>query len=182
VDGRSLVVKDVYRKSPAATAGIRPGDRVVAVNGRPIGSYLQLLRKVALLAPGTEAKLTLLRGSESKEVTVKLTARPAPETLQALEGPGNMEELGLVLRDLSPDVAPQMGFEPYAGALVAGVTPRSPAAQAGLVPGDLITEVNRRRVKDVATVRATLERGGAGSNVLLRVQRGDVQQYVAISP
>jgi serine protease Do len=181
-DGRSLVVKDVYRKSPAANAGIRPGDRVVAVNGRPIGSYLQLLRKVALLAPGTETKLTLQRGAESREVTVKLTARPAPETLQAMASPGNLEELGLVLRDLSPDVAPRMGFEPYVGALVTGVVPRSPAAQAGLAAGDLITEVNRRRVKDVATVRATLEKGGAGSNVLLRVQRGDVQQYVALSP
>ncbi|WP_083968181.1 trypsin-like peptidase domain-containing protein [Hyalangium minutum] len=181
-DGRSLVVKAVYRRSPAANAGILPGDRVVAVNGRSIGSYLQLLRKVALLAPGTEAKLTLMRGTESKEVTVKLAARPAPETLQAMASPGNMEDLGLVLRDLSPDVAPQMGYEPYVGVLVTGVVPRSPAAQAGLTPGDLLTEVNRRRVKDVAAVRATLEKGGAGANVLLRVQRGDIQQYVAISP
>ena len=64
--------------SPAASAGIRPGDRLVAVNGRPIGSYLQLLRKVALLAPGTEAKLTLLReGGAQQDVAVRLVARPA---------------------------------------------------------------------------------------------------------
>jgi serine protease Do len=181
-DDHSLVVKDVYRRSPAANAGIRPGDRVVAVNGKPIGSYLQLLRKVALLAPGTETKLTLLRGTETKEVAVKLAARPAQETLQALDSPGNVDELGLVLRDLSPDVASQMGYEPYAGALVTGVVPRSVAEQAGLTAGDLITEVNRHRVKDVAGVRATLEKGGAGSHVLLRVQRGEVQQYVALSP
>jgi serine protease Do len=181
-DGRPLVVKDVYRLSPAANAGIRPGDRVVAVNGKPIGSYLQLMRKVALSAPGTEAKLTLMRGTETREVAVKLSARPAPETLQALASPGNVDELGIVLRDLSPDVAGQMGYEPYAGVLVTGVVPRSPAAQAGLVAGDMVTEVNRRRVKDIAGVRSALEKGGAGSNVLLRVQRGDVQQYMAISP
>jgi serine protease Do len=179
---RELVVKDVYRTSPAAKAGIRPGDRVLAVNGKPIGSYLQLLRKVALLAPGTDTKLTLMRGTETQEVTVKLSERPAPETLQALASPGNVEELGLVLRDLSPDVATQMGYEPYAGALVTGVVPRSSAAQAGLSAGDLVIEVNRRRVKDVAAVRAALEKGGSGANVLLRVQRGDVQQYVALSP
>ena len=63
-----------------------------------------------------------------------------------------------------------------------GVVPRSPAEQAGLRVGDLVTEVNRRRVKDVAGVRAALEKGGAGANVLLRVQRGDVQQYLALSP
>jgi serine protease Do len=181
-DGRSLVVKDVYRRSPAANAGIRPGDRVVAVNGKPIGSYLQMLRKVALLAPGTETKLTLMRGTETREVSVKLAARPAQETLQALDGPGNVDEVGLVLRDLSPEVAAQMGYEPYQGALVTGVVPRSPAEQAGLSAGDIVIEVNRRRVKDVAGVRAALEKGGAGAHVLLRVQRGDVQQYVALSP
>lgn len=181
-DGRSLVVKAVYRRSPAANAGIRSGDRVVAVNGRSIGSYQQLLRKVALLAPGTEVKLSLMRGPESMDVTVKLAARPSPETLEVMTSPGNLEALGLVLRDLSPDVAPQMGYEPYVGVLIAGVVPSSPAAQAGLTAGALLTEVNRRRVKDVATVRATLEKGRAGTDVLLRVQRGDVQQYVAISP
>ncbi|MFL5347187.1 MAG: trypsin-like peptidase domain-containing protein [Hyalangium sp.] len=181
-DGRPLMVKEVFRRSPAANAGIRPGDRVVAVNGKPIGSYLQLMRKVALLAPGTETKLTLMRGTETKEVSVKLAARPAQETLQALDSPGNVDELGLVLRDLSPDVASQMGYEPYAGALVTGIVPRSPAEQAGLTVGDIVTEVNRHRVKDVAGVRSALEKGGAGSHVLLRVQRGDVQQYVALSP
>ncbi|WP_224242686.1 trypsin-like peptidase domain-containing protein [Hyalangium gracile] len=180
-DGRALVVKDVYRKSPAAKAGLRPGDRLLAVNGKAMASYQQLLRKVALMAPGTETKLTLMRGSETREVSVTLSVRPAPETLRALSSPGNVEELGLVLGDLSPDVATQMGYEPYAGALVTGVVPRSVAAQAGLIAGDVVTEVNRRRVKDVAGVRAALEKG-AGANVLLRVQRGEVQQYVALSP
>jgi serine protease Do len=181
-DGRSLLIEDVYRLSPAANAGIRPGDRVVAINGKPIGSYLQLMRKVALSAPGTEAKLTLMRGNETQEVAVKLSERPAPETLQALASPGSVDELGMVLQDLAPDVAGQMGYEPYTGVLVTGVVPRSPAASAGLTAGDLVTEVNRRKVKDIAGMRSALEKGGAGSNVLLRVQRGDVQQYMAISP
>ena len=92
-----------------------------------------------------------------------------------------MEQLGLVLRDLTPEVAGPLGYEAYSGALVTGVVPRSAAEQAGLVVGDIVTEVNRHRVKDVAGVRATLEKG-AGANVLLRVQRGDVQQYLALSP
>jgi serine protease Do len=181
-DGRYLVVKDVFRRSPAANAGIRPGDQVLAVNGKPISSYLQLLRKVALLAPGSETKLTLLRNGQTQEVSVKLAARPAQDTLQALASQGNVDQLGLVLRDLSPDVAGPLGYEAYSGALVTGVVPRSPAEQAGLVVGDVVTEVNRHRVKDVAGVRATLEKGGAGANVLLRVKRGDVQQYLALSP
>ncbi|WP_199732971.1 MULTISPECIES: trypsin-like peptidase domain-containing protein [Corallococcus] len=177
------VVKDVYRGSPAAAANIRPGDRLVAVNGRPIGSYLQLLRKVALLAPGTEAKLTLLREGGTQEVAVRLVARPAQEATEGLtnRGGSTANDLGLVLRDLTPEVAAPLGYEAFLGALVSGVVPRGPAEQSGLRAGDVITEVNRRRVKDAAGVKAALERGSAGASILLRVQRGDALQYIAIA-
>ncbi|RKH30474.1 PDZ domain-containing protein, partial [Corallococcus sicarius] len=177
------VVKDVYRGSPAAAANIRPGDRLIAVNGRPIGSYLQLLRKVALLAPGTEAKLTLLREGATQEVAVRLVARPAQEATEGLanRAGSSTNDLGLVLRDLTPEVAAPLGYEAFLGALVSGVVPRSPAEQSGLRAGDVVTEVNRRRVKDAAGVKAALERGSAGASILLRVQRGDALQYIAIA-
>ncbi|WP_223645958.1 trypsin-like peptidase domain-containing protein [Corallococcus sp. EGB] len=177
------VVKDVYRGSPAAQAHIRPGDRLVAVNGRPIGSYLQLLRKVALLAPGSEAKLTLLRDGGTQEVAVRLVARPAQEATEGLanRSGSSTSDLGLVLRDLTPEVAAPLGYEAFLGALVSGVLPRSPAEQAGLRAGDVVTEVNRRRVKDSAAVKAALERGSSGASILLRVQRGDALQYIAIA-
>ncbi|WNG37716.1 PDZ domain-containing protein [Archangium violaceum] len=179
---RAAVVKEVYRNSPAAQAGIRTGDQVVGVNGKQVDSYQQLLRKVAMLAPGSEAKLTLLREGTAQEVLVKLSARPAQAVLEALSSPGNLEELGLVLRDISPEVAGPMGLAPYTGVLVSAVFPRSPAARVGLRTGDVVTEVNRRKVKDIAAVKGALERGGAGSSVLLRIQRGTVQQYVALEP
>ena len=53
---------------------------------------------------------------------------------------------------------------------------------AGLRGGDLLVELNRRRVQDVAAVRRTLESAQAGRAVLLKVQRGDVQQFVALEP
>ncbi|WNG16350.1 trypsin-like peptidase domain-containing protein [Cystobacter fuscus] len=181
VGTRAAVVKQVYRNSPAAQAGIRAGDQLVGVNGKPVDSYQQLLRKVTMLAPQTQVKLTLLREGESQDVVVKLTARPAQEVLSALSGPGNLGDFGLVLRDVSPEVAAPLGLEPYAGVLVSGVVPRSAAARAGLQPGDVVTEVNRRKVKDVGAVKGALERG-TGAAVLLRIQRGERQQYVALEP
>ncbi|QSQ25332.1 trypsin-like peptidase domain-containing protein [Pyxidicoccus parkwayensis] len=179
---RALVVKDVYKDSPAATAGVRPGDRVVAVNGRAIGSYLQLLRKVALLAPGTEARLTLVRAGATKEVTARLIARPAKEATEGLNQRASSEhDLGMTLVDLTPEVAAPMGAEAWSGALVASVTSRSPADEAGLRTGDVVTEVNRRRVKDAAGVSAALAKGSAGASILLRVKRGDTLQYLAIA-
>lgn len=179
--GRQAVVKRVFRNSPAAAAGIRPGDGVVGVNGRPVDSFRQLMRKVALLAPGTEVRLSLRREGTVKEVAVKLAARPAEDVLEAVSGPGNLEELGLLLRDLTPELAGPLGVAPYNGVFVSDVVPRSAAARAGLLAGDLVTEVNQRRVKDVTAAKAALGRG-AGTTVLLRVHRGERVQYVALEP
>ncbi|WP_164000390.1 trypsin-like peptidase domain-containing protein [Pyxidicoccus caerfyrddinensis] len=179
---RAPVVKDVYKDSPAAAAGIRPGDRLAAVNGRAIASYLQLLRKVALLAPGTEARLTLQREGVTREVSVRLIVRPAQEATEGLiQRTSSEQDVGLALRDLTPEVAAPLGEEAWSGALVSTVTPRSPADEAGLRAGDVVTEVNRRRVKDAAGVRAALAKGSAGASILLRVKRGDALQYVAIA-
>ncbi|MFP2925485.1 trypsin-like peptidase domain-containing protein [Pyxidicoccus sp. 3LG] len=179
---RAPVVRDVYQASPAASAGIRPGDRLVAVNGRPIGSYLQLLRKVALLAPGTETRFTLLREGVTKEVSVRLTVRPAKEVTEGLLRRTTREQdVGLMLSDLTPEVAAPLGEEAWSGALVSAVSPRGPADEAGLRAGDVVTEVNRKRVKDAAGVRAALSKGSAGASILLRVKRGDALQYIAIA-
>jgi serine protease Do len=175
-------LQTVIRESPAEKAGLRPGDRVVAVNGRPIDAYQHLLRRVAILAPGTEVRMTVLRGRETREVSVTLGRRPVDEDLQAVLRAGTVDSLGLILQDLTPEVASALQLPPGSGVLVAAVLPRSPAEAAGLRSGDLLVELNRRRVQDVASARRALERADAGRAVLLRVQRGDVQQYVALEP
>jgi len=179
--GRQAVVTRVFRNSPAAAAGIRPRDGVVGVNGRPVDSFRQLMRKVALLAPGTEVRLSLRREGTVKEVAVKLAARPAEDAMDAVSGPGNLEELGLLLRDLAPELAGPLGVKAYNGVFVSDVVPRSAAARAGLLAGDLVTEVNQRRVKDVTAAKAALGRG-AGTLVLLKVHRGEQVRYVALEP
>jgi serine protease Do len=63
-----------------------------------------------------------------------------------------------------------------------GVTPGGSAQAAGLREGDLVVEVNRRRVRDVAGVRSLLKEASPEADLLLRVQRGDVLQYVALQP
>ncbi|MHB8877906.1 MAG: trypsin-like peptidase domain-containing protein [Myxococcaceae bacterium] len=179
---RGAVVMDVFKGSPAATAGLKPGDRLTAVNGRPIETYLQLLRRIALLAPGSEARIAVLRGGTSREVTVRLVERPSPEGLQLLGGAGRVSELGVVVRELGAEVAKGLGLEAFSGVLVAAVVPDGPAAQAGLVAGDLVTEVNRKKVPDIGAFRAALALTEAGQPALLRLQRGEVTRYLAVKP
>lgn len=179
---RGAVVQEVYRGSPAAMAGLRPGDRVLSVNDRPIESYLQLLRRVAILAPGSEAVLSVLRGSGTREqkLRVKLSERPAPEVLKVLSSTDVSVPLGLLVQDITAEVARTTGFAAGTGAYVAGILPGSPAEEAGLKAGDLITEVNRRRVSDQQSYQAVIEVAPAGKDVLVRYQRGEVVRYVAV--
>lgn len=174
------VIIDVYASSPAAAVGLKPGDRVLAVNGRPIESYLQLLRRVAILAPGSEAKLTIQRGKTRRDVTVKMGERPAPEAAPVAGQGGPTERWGLVVQDLSDSVATTLGLAPFCGVFVSGVVPSSPAQTAGIKVGDIINEVNRVKVQDLQSFRAALESAAADQDLLVRFQRGESNRYVAV--
>lgn len=177
------VVSEVFDGSPAADAGIRPGDRVLSVNGRAIETYLQLLRRVAILAPGSDARLVLQRGEEQREVVVHLGERPAPEALQAtLSGPGHAEALGLVVQEVTGPLAAKLNLAPFSGVLVTGILPNSASERAGLKAGDLITEVNRRKVKDLRTFRQALAVTARSRAALMRVERGEQARVVAVGP
>jgi serine protease Do len=181
-DSGVFEVETVYRDSPAARAGILPGDRLVGINGKVPGAYQPLQRRVKLMAPGTEATFTIQRGKERREVRVTIGVPPNQEPLAVLQGPGNLERFGLVVADLPAEQAASAGFKPYAGVLIVGVTPGGLAQGAGLREGDLVVEVNRKRVRDVAGVRVVLGSASPDEDLLLRVQRGDVLQYVALRP
>ncbi len=173
------VVKDVYKGSPAEKAGIRPGDRVLSVNGRPIESYLKLLRRIALVPPGTELTLTVERAGKASDKRVALVERPAQGTMERLVPTESSDALGLSVQDLDAATAAQLGVGIKEGVLVSAVYPGSPAERAGVAPGDLITEVNRTPVSTARGYQAALgEKTDGGS--LLRIQRGDVVRYVAL--
>jgi hypothetical protein len=74
---QGVTVVDVLPGSPAASAGLRAGDRIGAVNGRPIGTHLELARQVAALPPGTVLRLSVRRGHRVREVAVTLGEPPA---------------------------------------------------------------------------------------------------------
>jgi serine protease Do len=174
----AAIILDVFKSSPADRAGIKPGDRLVAVSGRQVDSYTQLLRRIALLAPGTRVKLRVSRDGKEIETEATLADRPGGEVMEVLAGTGRISQLGLVLKNLTPAAAKQLGAE--GGVLVALVTPDGPAALAGISAGDLLVEVNRKRAADVDTVRSLVAAIGEGGQVLLKVQRGDSARLIAV--
>ncbi len=177
---KGAVIKDVFGGSPAAAAQIKPGDRLMAVNGRAVESYLQLLRMIAFLPPGSDVTLSMMRGAAVREVHLKLGHRPPTESAPP---DAHSDRLGMVVRDAAADAASDKTKAAPArlGVVVSTVMPGGPAARAGLSVGDLISEVNRRPVHNLRGFEAALERTGSDRRVLVRFQRGDTVRYVSLS-
>jgi len=170
----------VFRGSPAATAQIKPGDRLMAVNGRPVESYLQLLRMIAFLPPGSDVTLSMMRGAVAREVHVRLGHRPPTESAPP---DAHSDRLGMVVRDApANETSDKTKAAPAPlGVVISTVMPGGPAARAGLSVGDFINEVNRRPVHDIRSFEDALDRTGSERRVLVRYQRGDLIRYVILS-
>ncbi len=179
-EARAPVVVDVFVGSPAEQAGIKPGDRVAAINGKEVRRYQQVLRRVALLEPGSEVKVAVTRGGRAFDFTATLAQRPSADAIKALNSGGRVDALGVVVRVLDANAAAALGLEP--GLRVEAVVPASAAERAGVAQGDVITEINRVSVGNLAQLGLALTETEPGDPVLLKLRRGTSSRYVAVKP
>jgi len=184
----SAQVVDVYPGGPAAAAGLRSGDRVTTINGRPVDSYLQLLRKISLLAPGTLVRMGVQRGTAAREFTARVAERPvrpspASSSSGSLDSQGDLDRLGLTVSDLDSESASRVGARSPFGAWVVQVVPNGPAAKAGVRLGDVVVEAAGQRVASVESFRSALAERSAGSRLTLEVERqGKPKRLVLDTP
>jgi serine protease Do len=175
------LVAEPQAGSPAAKAGIEPGDVITAINGTPIKDSRELARQVGGMTPGTTVKFDVTRKGESK--TISLTLGQMPREQQANAGQESSKpaasgtHLGLAL-------APARDVQGAGdnGVVVLGVQTDSTAAEHGFQTGDIILDVGGKAVGTVAEVRsAVTEAQGHGKHdVLMRVKTPQGTRFVAL--
>ena len=162
VGGEGAVIAEVLPDSPAAQAGLRKGDVVSALNGRPVRSAAELRARLGVLPVGESVELRVQRGKESHALRARIgeiaSAGAGGEAVQELAGASLREVQGRGSRGTERAVA------------VASVQPDTAAFKHGLRAGDIILGVNGRRITSVAALGKALR--GSGS-VALNVLRGD---------
>ena len=94
--------------------------------------------------------------------------------------PPRPPKLGLTLQNLTPELAQRYGLTEKAGVVIADVEQGSPAAEAGLQEGDLIVEVNHKKVTKVGELQAALDESKKAGSVLLLVKRKDASLFVVL--
>jgi serine protease Do len=175
---RGALVTGVAPGSPGAAAGLRTGDVIVALDGRPIDRSAELPARVAEMKPGQRASIEVLRERSSKTLSI-IVGTFTPEkvaTASDAQPPGAPQpaaRLGLAVRELR---AGEGGPGQPAGLLVESAG--GPAGQAGIRPGDRILSVNGTAVSTVAQLRDRVS--AAGDEVALLIQRNDARVFVPL--
>jgi serine protease Do len=179
---RGALVAGVMPNSPAEQAGIQPGDIIVAFNGQRIEQMDDLPRLVANTPPGAEADVQLIRKGQEQAVHLKVRELPE-EHMAGAESPTPEEKLGLVVQNLSPEIARRLGVPPTTrGVVVTRVQEGSPADAIGIQPGDVIVEIDQHKITNDRDYRAALDQVKDHDTVLLLVRRGDDTLYLAMKP
>jgi serine protease Do len=179
-DTKGILVARVIEDSPAEKAGLKQGDVLLTLNGEPVGKTAEFRNRVAMMAPETKIKVGLLRDRKNQTLTVTIGKQEDQPTV-ATGKPGTSSELGLSLQPLTPELRQQLGYETETGVLVTDVEAGSPAADAGILRGDLILEANRTPVSKPDQIMQALT-DNPGKPLLLLVRHKDTTRYLAIKP
>jgi serine protease Do len=147
------LVADVVPNSPAARAGVKPGDVITGVDGKPVEDSHRLSFTIGAIEPGTTLNLDVLRDGKTRQVKATTAERPnnprSRERFEPEEFASNDEGVlnGVAVDDIDANTRRTMNLpRDLRGAVITKVDPESAAARAGLRPGDVILEINRQRV------------------------------------
>jgi Do/DeqQ family serine protease len=176
------IVSSVANDSPAARAGLKRGDVIVAFNGQPVANSNALKNRVADGGVGSRATVRITRDGKQQDLQVTLGEAPnqtAQRDDSAAEG--SQASLGVAVAPLTAEMAQQMGLPRTArGLVVQNVQPDSRAASAGLREGDVIQEVNQQPVETVDALRSAVKQGG-NKPLLLLVSRDGHDLFLTAS-
>ena len=175
---KGALVADATNGSPAASAGLKSGDVIIAVNGEAVDGPKELARKIAALGPDTKVELTYWRDGAEKTASLKLGTLPGEKEARGTQ-PDRVEKSAMAGLGLS--LAPAGAGRD--GVVVSDIDPDGIAAQKGLRAGDVIIEADRRSVSRPGDIMAALDlaRKDGRKAVLLRVKSGDMMHIVAIA-
>ncbi len=178
---KGALVSDVTPGSPADKAGIKRQDIITEFNGQKINDMQGLPKLVAATPPGTQVQLKLLRNG--KEQTVNLKVAELPEEIAKAGGTGAQQierNLGIVVQEINPQMQRRLGIEDSQGVIITNVDPGSLAHEAGLSPGDIILEINRKQIKNLDEYRKALDSVKTGQTALFLVKRNKNTLYIAL--
>ena len=174
---QGALVSEVVKEGPAEKAGIKVGDIILEFNGKKINEMNELPRLVAATPSGTKAPVKLLR--DGKEEAVAVAIERLKDGDETGESGADADKLGMTVRELTKESAARLGLKESSGVVVTELKSDGQAAEAGVARGDIIREVNGRKIATVADYEKALAAHKKGAVMRLLLRRGDSSLFVA---
>jgi serine protease Do len=180
-DAKGVLINEVMPDSPAAKAGLKPGDILLEFEGRSMEGTGDLQRAVGFFSPDRTAKLKILRDQAEKVIEVKVGQAPDERQAQQQRPSGGRARsmLGLEVRPVTPEIARQLNLRTTDGVIVFRVEDGTPAAEAGVQRGDVVKQLNGQTVKTMADFERLTGNMKEGDPLTVLLQRGAMSLYVA---
>lgn len=178
---RGALIAQVGRDSPAERAGLKSGDVIVAFDDEPIETSADLPHIVGLIAPGSRVEALLVRDGDEQRVTVEVGALASDQVARVDAGvsvDGSLQLLGMRVAEAEADTLADLGLS--GGVVIEAVAPDSPAAEAGVRDGDILTRLGSRPISRVSDVTAAADDLAPGSSVPARLIRGRSPLFIGI--
>jgi serine protease Do len=177
---RGVLISDVMAGGPASKAKMEPGDVVTRVNDQPAATASELRNTIALMKPGSKVKLAVTREGKKLEITAQLDEKPDQQ--EASAAPREMEQRllsGLQVEEMTREQRARLSAPANVnGVVIVAVEEGSPAEESGLQEDDVITAVNKMKVKTIAELTKLVPK--TATEALLRVWRNGNFTFVVL--
>lgn len=176
-NGDGALIAEVVKDSPAEKAGLKSGDVIESLDGKPIKSAAQLQNNIMLMEPGSQ----ILLGVNRKGQKIKVAVTLGNHSKQYTQESSVADKLGFTVDNLTPEMSQRFKLSPNdQGVIISEVQPNSIAAKAGLRPGYVIMAVNHSKVTSITEFNNALTSVGDSKRVLLLVKSGDRVRFFSL--
>lgn len=177
---QGILVAQVTEDSPAAEAGLKQGDVIIAYKGKPVTKVGDFRNQVSLTLPGSSEELSIIRDGERRNISVSIGTLDKDKVV-AESSTQSADELGLTVQTLTPQLAEQFNAKAGEGVVVTQVRPNSIAGSAGIKAGSIIVQVNRVPMASAEDFKREVKKSSDSKRLLLLIRKNNMQQFVALS-
>ncbi len=177
--GQGVYVAKAYEDNPAYKAGIRQGDVIMSIDGKAINSSRDLTITIANLKVGQKIEVDLIRDGRDKTISVKLGERPDKVAENQYQGQNTYDNFGFMFKKVDNEMAQRMGYPlGIQGLVVTQIKPDTLAARSGVRVGDLLVELNHKKITNPGDYSKALKKVNKGDVAQMLFRRGGSQVFV----
>jgi serine protease Do len=172
------IISDVFKGDPADLAGIKVGDIVTEINGKPIKDTHDLLLVVATAHVGEKITLKVIRDGKEMVFSVTVSERKDGKEIAATKESNTY--FGIIAQEITPEIAKQLGIPRESGVIISDIENGSAADNVGLQQQDIIVQVNKIKIRSMKEYTKEMSKAVEKKNVMLLIKRGKSTFFVGL--